>query len=160
MASVLSLILSLIKQRAPPTVRSIHLLCLMTPQQPRNPMRSSTDPSAISRKATFTNWVTSSGTFSIFFIKLKMEPLSTFTQIPTPRMAAPANYRRGSTKPKEERAHIELYELRVRRKCIWNKSKLNTYKNDAIKKEHHGVEESILSHFSFYCLWRTWVKWK
>lgn len=82
------------KPGEPPTVSSRHLLFLTTPQQPRRPMRSSADPSATSRVAACSSPVASPGAFSILFIRPKMEPLSTFTQIPTARMTAPANYRR------------------------------------------------------------------
>lgn len=28
---------------------------------------------------------------------------------------------------------------------------MNTYKNDSVEKEHHGVEESSTSHFFVHC---------
>lgn len=65
----------------------------MAPQQPRKPMTTSRTPIAISRYPTLSTWLSSGGAFWIFPMKLRTEPLSTFTQIPTPRMAAPANWR-------------------------------------------------------------------
>lgn len=53
-----------------------------------------------------------------------MEPLSTFTQIPTPRMAAPANYRWGSTTEKGRNQR--------RKEHIWRCMKLEVYANVSV----------------------------